>query len=83
MTEQQEYDLQIKPTSIVKGQGLCLLSTQSNDPQDQQTNWEQEEAIPRGFVNAIEMTTSEWYDHIKFFLNHGFSPETLDSKKRR
>ena len=41
------------------------------------------EAVPRGFVNAIETTTSEWYDHIKFFINHGFLPQTLDSKKCR
>ena len=41
------------------------------------------EALPRGFVNAIETTTSEWYDHIKFFINHGFLPQTLDSKKCR
>ena len=79
----QEYDLEIKPVKIVKGQGFCLLFTQSNDPKYQQTNWEKEEAIPIGSVNAIETTTSEWYEHIKFFLNHGFAPETLDPKKHR
>ena len=64
---------------IVKGQGLCLLSAQSNDLEDQQTNWEQEEAVPIGSINAIEMTASEWYDKIKFLLNHGCSPKILDS----
>ena len=53
-----EYDLEIKPTKIVKGQGLCLLSSQSKDPEDQQTNWEQEEAVPTCSVNAIEMRKS-------------------------
>ena len=62
---------------------MCLLTAQSNDLKNQQIKWEQEETIPTGSVNAIETTTSEWYDHIKFFLNHGFSPETLDPKKRR
>ena len=62
---------------------MCLLSAQSNDPKDQQTNWEKEEAVPTGSVNTIDMKTSEWYPHINFFLNHGFSPETLDSKKCR
>ena len=68
MTTLQEYDLEIKLANIVKGQGLCLLSSQSNYPKDQQTNWDQEEALPTGSVNAIETKTSEWYDHIKFFL---------------
>ena len=83
MTALQEYDLEIKPTKIVKGQDLCQLSAQSNDPEDQHANWEHEEAIPTGFVNAIETTTSEWYDHINFFLHNGFAPETLDPKKCR
>ena len=74
----QEYDLEINPMKIFKGQGLCLISSQSNDPNIQKTNWEQEEAIPTGSINAIETTTSEWYDHINFFLHNGFSPETLD-----
>ena len=83
MTALQEYDLEIKPAKIVKGKGMCLLFAKSNDPKDQQTKWEQEEAAPTGSINAIETTTPEWYDHIKFFLNHGFSLKTLDSKKRR
>ena len=39
--------------------------------------------MPTGFVNALETATSEWYDHIKFFLHNGFAPETLDPKKCR
>ena len=62
---------------------MCVLSTQSNDLEDQQTKWEQEEVVPTGSINAIETTTSEWYDHNNFFLNDRFSPETLDSKKCR
>ena len=83
MTTLQEYDLEIKPTNIVIGQGLCQLTAQSNNPENQQNAWEQEEAILTGFVNALEITAFEWYDHIKFFLHNGFSPETLDPKKRR
>ena len=72
MTTLYEYDLEIKPAKIVKGKGLCLISAQSNDPEDQQTNWEQEETVPIGSLNAIETTTSEWYDHIKFFFIMAF-----------
>ena len=81
MTALQEYDLDIKPTKIVRGKGLCQLTAQSNNPEDQQADWEWEEATPTGFVNALETAASEWYYHIKFFLHNGFSPETLDPKK--
>ena len=33
MTALQEYDLEIKPMNIVRGQGLCQCTTQSNDPE--------------------------------------------------
>ena len=80
MTALQEYDLEIKPMKIVRGQGLCWLTSQSNDPENQQADWEQEEATPTGFVNALETMASQWYDNIKLFLHNGFSPETLDPK---
>ena len=83
MTALQEYDLEIKPTNIVRGQGLCQLTAQSNDPENQEADWEQEEATPTGFFNALETAAFEWYDHIRFFLHNGFSPETLDPKKCR
>ena len=79
----QEYDLEIKPTKIVIGQGLCQLTAQSNGPKNQQADWEHEEATPTGFVNALESTASEWHDHIIFFLHNGFAPETLNPKKHR
>ena len=83
MTALQEYDMEIKPAKIIKGQGLFQLTAQSNDPENQQTDWEQEEATPTGFVNALETTASEWYDHTNFFLHNGFAPKTLYPKKCR
>ena len=68
---------------IFRGHGLCHLTAQSKDPENQQTDWEREEATPTSFVNALETAASEWYDNIKFFIHNGFSPETLDPKKRR
>ena len=52
-------------------------------PEKLVVKWEQKETIPTGSINTIETTTSEWYDHINFFLNHGFALETLDPKKCR
>ena len=40
MTALQEYDQEIKPAKIVRGKGFFQLSSQSNDPQDQHTDWE-------------------------------------------
>ena len=65
---------------IIREQGLCHPTTQSNDRENRQVGWEQEEATSTSFVNALETAASEWYDHIKFFLHNGFSPETLDPK---
>ena len=42
MTMLQEYDLDINPTNMVKGKGLCLLETQSNNL-EQEKQWIQEE----------------------------------------
>ena len=39
--------------------------------------------MPIGSINSIETTMSKWYDHIKFFLDHGFVPGTLDPKTHR
>ena len=40
VTTLQEYDLEFKPTSIVKGKGLCKIMTESKD--DEEKNWENE-----------------------------------------
>ena len=33
LTTLQEYDLEINPAKLVKGQGLCKLATKALDPQ--------------------------------------------------
>jgi hypothetical protein len=39
----QEYELKLKPTTIVKGHGLCKLATGATDPKDQEEEGWQEE----------------------------------------
>ena len=34
-------------------------------------------------IDVISSTYSEWYDDIRFYLNHGYAPPTLDFKKHR
>jgi hypothetical protein len=38
MTTLQEYDLEFKPTNIVKDQGLCKLATEITNYKDQEEN---------------------------------------------
>ena len=40
MTNLQEYDLEFKPASIVKGQGLCKLMTEGQS--NEENSWDNE-----------------------------------------
>ena len=40
MASLQEYGLEIKPSKLVKGQGLCKLVAQALDPQNDEEGWE-------------------------------------------
>ena len=43
MTAIQEYDLELKPVTIVRGQGLCKLAAEAPDPIDSgEEGWEKE-----------------------------------------
>ena len=43
LTTLQEYDLEIKPTKLVKGQGLCKLAVEELDPQkEEEEGWDNE-----------------------------------------
>lgn len=72
ITKLLEYDIDIKPTKLVKGQGLAKLMTQSNlDCLDINLNAE----ISKISENEEELVqidekflTSEWYKDVVFFL---------------
>ena len=40
VTALQEYDLEFKPSSMVKGKGLCKLMDEGNN--NEESNWENE-----------------------------------------
>ena len=43
LTTLQEYDLEIKPTKLIKGQGLCKLAVEALDPQkEEDEGWSNE-----------------------------------------
>ena len=77
-----EYDLEIKPTKLIKGQGLAQMLTESN-----------EQAL--GLVNQLTQSRQvmssehkrleqhEWYSDIVFFLLNLTCPNHLVNQKRR
>jgi hypothetical protein len=73
----QEYDLEIKPTKIVKGQGLSQMLTESN-----------QETIQMGEKEQINMVVSEiehddWHSDIIYYLNNLLFLDHLVDYKRR
>jgi hypothetical protein len=73
----QEYDLEIKPTKIIKGQGLAKMMTKGN-----------EEAIKAGEIDQINVTShelekDEWYVDVIYYLKNLTCLDHLPDYKRR
>ena len=82
-----EYDIDIKPTKLVKGQGLAKLMTQSNlDYLDINMNAEISE-ISDDEEEMVEIEEkyiiSEWYKDVVFVLQHHKYPTDLTKAKAR
>jgi hypothetical protein len=73
----QEYDLEIKPTKIMKGQGLAQMLTESNQEAIQMGESEQ--------INVMisELEHDEWYSDIVYYLKNLSCPDHLVDYKRR
>eukprot|EP00253_Pinus_taeda_P012640 PITA_12640 len=78
VTTLQEYDLEIKPAKIVRGQGFCrLLAGASNILESSDTD--QSETI-----NQISIIDSEsQYADLIFYLKNGYAPPNLSYKNKR
>ena len=79
LTSSQEYDLEIKPTKLVKGQGLCKLVVKELDLQEEEEGWENEDDMLQREVLYIPTSTNSWYNDLKYYLTHGSSPSHLDA----
>eukprot|EP00253_Pinus_taeda_P026907 PITA_26907 len=74
----QEYDAEIRPTDIVKGQGFCkMLAGASLISEISSPN--QEVQMYEVSLNDIESR----YADIKFYLKNGYAPSNLDYIKKR
>eukprot|EP00253_Pinus_taeda_P018495 PITA_18495 len=78
VTTLQEYDLEIKPAKIVRGQGFCrLLAGASNIPESGDTDHIEE-------INQISITDFEsQYADLIFYLKNGHAPPNLSCKNKR
>jgi len=73
----QEYDLEIKPTKIIKEKGLAQMPTEIN-----------QEAIQKGKSEQVnvavnELEHDEWYSDIVYYLKNLSYPDHLVDYKRR
>eukprot|EP00253_Pinus_taeda_P006285 PITA_06285 len=78
VTALQEYDLEIKPSKIVRGQGFCrLLAGASNIPESSDTD--QSETINQ--ISIIDYESQ--YADLIFYLKNGYASPNLSYKNKR
>eukprot|EP00253_Pinus_taeda_P031142 PITA_31142 len=82
-----EYDIEIKPTKLVKGQGLAKLLTQSNlDCIDINLSTEISE-ISENEEEMVQINEKflilEWYKDVALVLQHNRAPDNLSKSKAR
>jgi len=76
VTALQEYDVEIKPTNIVKGQGFCKMLAGASLIYE----------IPSSEVQMCEVSLNDiesLYVDIIFYLKNGYAPSNLDYTKKR
>ena len=84
LTTLQEYDLEIKPAKLVKGQGLCKLVAEAQQSQmKQEEGWENEVDMLQNEVLYIPASTNSRYNDLKYYPTHGSSPNHLDACQKR
>jgi len=79
----QEFDLDIKPSKLVKGQGLCKLAIEAQDRAIEYSGWENEIALWCGEVAYIFPGQGSRYKDLTYILHHGTCPENLNPRERR
>jgi hypothetical protein len=81
VTSLQEYGIEITPTQIVRGQGLCKLVIDSAIGQQNETDMLNPDQHYQNQICCAQNLVSSWYDDIKFCLIHRSLPVTLIQKK--
>jgi hypothetical protein len=79
----QEFDLYMKPTKLVSGQGLCKLTTKAQDQANEDPGWENEMMLWCNEVAYISQRQDSWYKDLVYLLHQGSCPENLNPRERR
>jgi hypothetical protein len=83
VTSLQEFDLEITPAQIMRGQGLCKLVVDSETEQQEVNDMSHLEQHDQSMICCTQNLVSPWYDDIRHCLQHGSSPRHLDPTKTR
>ena len=81
VTTLQEYDLEFKLASIVKGKGLCKLMAEGKN--NEENDWENEVELHVMEVCPLFIAPKSWYRDLVHYLQVGLFPEHWSSKQRR
>ena len=81
MTVLHEYDLEFKPATIIKGQGLCKLMDEIQTDEDD--HWENEVELHMIDICPIFTAPESWYRDRVHYIQQGYLPEHWNSKQRR
>jgi hypothetical protein len=79
----QEFDLDIKPAKLVKGQGLCKLAVEAQDQVNEDPGWENELELWCGEASYVSLGKESWYEKLTYLLHHGTCLENLNPRERR
>ena len=77
----QEYALEFKPVSIVRGKGLCRLMVEGNN--NEEIDWENEVELHMTEVCPLFTALESWYQDLVHYLQEGMLPKHWNAKQRR
>lgn len=72
--------MEIKPTKLVRGRGLCQLITDNKPKEEAIIEEEVSEGMP---IVLFVSTTDKWYSNITYFLTFCKCPDHLTYKEKR
>jgi hypothetical protein len=79
----QEFDLDIKPAKLVKGQRLCKFFIEAQDQVNEDSGWENELALWCSESVYVPPGQESWYGKPIYLLHHWTCSENLNPKERR
>ena len=70
MTALQEYDVEFKPATIIKEQGLCKLMADSQNNED--NSWDNEFELHMVDVCPLFTAPDSWYRDLVHYIQEGY-----------